>query len=161
VPPPDPPPGIIHSLITRPIQQRRLEFKYRCAQSLVFGIPVVTLQWFGQRLGGAEAARWAAVFQALLAGWVVYVAASGMVVEGVLVLVARRATQFLICDLSVSLIAIVVYAVSVGCLFARMFGQEYWLVSGSASTAAVVILVAWTGLRWLTLSRRQTDRTGA
>src|SRR3954466_12679679 len=95
-------------LLNRPIDQRFREFKYRCAQSIVFGIPVLALQWFGPRLGGIEAPRWIAILQAILCGWIVYVAAAGMLFEG---LVAR--TLKTCPDLIVGVIAMGAYLMSV------------------------------------------------
>src|SRR5688572_19887716 len=69
-------------LLARPLDQRLREYKYRCAQSLVFGLPVVALQYIGTSLGGPEAPRFVAIIQMLLAGWVMYVGAAGMLVEG-------------------------------------------------------------------------------
>ena len=58
----------LHSVIDRPQAQRLQEFRYRFGQSVVFGLPVLALQWFGRSLGGAESERWVALLQALLAG---------------------------------------------------------------------------------------------
>src|SRR4051812_47121983 len=69
-------------LLRRPASERAREYRYRFGQSLVFGLPVVILQLWGLGLGGPEAAKWVGVFQALLAGWVIYVAAAGMFFEG-------------------------------------------------------------------------------
>src|SRR2546428_9823632 len=74
----------------RSAAQRRQEFKYRFGQSIVFGLPVIALQWFGRSLGGAEPDRWVTLFQALLAGWAVYVRATRMLGEGGLLLPVRR-----------------------------------------------------------------------
>src|SRR4051812_19198715 len=73
-------PPALHSVLDRPEAQRLQEFRYRFGQSVVFGLPVLALQWFGRSLGGAESDRWVALLQGLLAGWVVYVAATGVLV---------------------------------------------------------------------------------
>src|SRR5687768_11480461 len=78
-----------HEALDRPPHQRLLEHRYRFGQAMVFGLPVWGLQLYGRSLGGPEADRWVAVLQALLAGWVVYVAAAGMMFEGI-VQVGRR-----------------------------------------------------------------------
>src|SRR5439155_14755490 len=78
----------VELLLARPDEQRFREYKYRCAQAIIFGIPVIALQLFGRSLGGPEAPRWIAILQALLSGWVVYVAAAGMIFEG-LILIPR------------------------------------------------------------------------
>ena len=109
------------------------EFRYRCAQSIIFGLPVLALQWLGPRLGGPEAPRWIAILQALLAGWIIYIAAAGMLLEGV---IAR--THLL--DTFVALLAIGLYLLSlVGAV--RVF---HWVV---------LLLMAWTALRWTWLAR--------
>lgn len=84
-PPPttDQPTPDLQALLDRPDDQRLREYKYRFAQTLVFGLPVLALQRFGPSLGGADAARWVGLLQALLAGWVVYVGAAGMLFEGI------------------------------------------------------------------------------
>src|SRR3954468_22807068 len=99
-----PPEKIIQELIHRPLEQRLLEHNYRCAQSIVFGLPVIGLQIFGATLGVPEAARWVAIFQATLSVWVTYIAATGMISEGVVVLLRqRRVTN----DLFVGFIALI------------------------------------------------------
>src|SRR4051794_16875055 len=103
----------ITELLNRPLEQRIREFRYRCAQSVIFGLPVLALQWFGPRLGGAEASRWIWLLQAILAGWIVYIAAAGMLFEG---LMARSLTT--LPDLLVAIFAIGMYVIS---LIARFF----------------------------------------
>src|SRR5215470_17771342 len=98
MPPTDLPPGEASSrfeneiavMLARPEWQRRMEYRYRFAQSFVFGLPVAGLQWFGHPLGGRESARWIGLFQALLAGWVVYAGAAGMLFEGIVWLGRRK-----------------------------------------------------------------------
>src|SRR5437016_2553518 len=75
----------IENLLTRPLDQRRRESKYRFAQGVVFGLPVLALQRWGTSLGPADAARWVPILQALLAGWVMYLNL-GMLFEGLLLL---------------------------------------------------------------------------
>ena len=61
MPPAGPSPqSFVHN---RPVADRRREFKYRCAQALIFGLPVLVLQYFGHSLGGSrqEASRWIAI----------------------------------------------------------------------------------------------------
>src|SRR5262249_32594294 len=93
---PLPPPTTAHrvaqsidSILHRPVSERVREYKYRFAQSLVFGLPVLALSLFGPALGGPEAGRWIGLLQSLLAGWVMYVGVTGMLVEA---LMRRRLT---------------------------------------------------------------------
>src|SRR5687767_3056847 len=80
--PADFPVDTLQSLLDRPVSERLRESKYRFAQSVVFGLPVLALQWFGYRLGGTEADRWIGLLQLLLAGWIMYVGAAGLLFEG-------------------------------------------------------------------------------
>ena len=148
--PPQPPAATaLEATLSRPRPERIREYKYRFAQSVVFGLPVLALQEFGPSLGGPEAGRWVAVLQALLAGWVVYVAAAGMLFESALLLIRRRFSP----DLPAAAVAVGAYLIGLS----RALG----LVLGSAGSTpsfhwAVVILAAWTGLRWLTLAKTST-----
>src|SRR3954471_24566181 len=74
-----------NSLLSRPPEQRRMEFRYRFAQSVVFGLPVLALQRYGGALGPTDSERWVSLLSALLAGWVLYVNL-GMLVEGLITL---------------------------------------------------------------------------
>jgi cation transport ATPase len=135
------------NLLNRPIEQRLLEYKYRCAQAVVFGLPVLGLQWFGKSLGGApgESMRWIAVLQALLAGWVTYVSAAGMLAEGVMLLVGSG--KRVIADLPVALAAIALYlysAISVLGVFMR--GAPFY--RPLLFHVVVLLLAIWCGWRW-------------
>src|SRR5437867_3364487 len=85
----------LQSVLSRPPQERQREHRYRFAQTLIFGLPVLALQWFGRRLGGEEQDRWIGLLQALLTGWIVYVGAAGLAFEGLLLL-RRRVTGALL-----------------------------------------------------------------
>jgi hypothetical protein len=139
----------VASLLSRPNEQRAREHRYRCAQAIVFGLPVLALQWFGHGLGGEpdEARRWTAVLQALLAGWVTYIAAAGMLAEGVL-LIGRRFTF----DLLVAAVALLLYVVSlISSLGVLVRGRP---LAGPLFFHIVVILLAgWCGWRWWQLQR--------
>jgi hypothetical protein len=139
----------VQSLLSRPTEQRAREFKYRFAQAVIFGLPVLGLQWFGHLLGGGaeEARRWTAVLQALLTGWVMYVAAAGMLAEGIL-LIGRRLSL----DLPIAAVSILLYLVSlVSAVGVLVQGEPY---SGPILFHAIVILLAgWCGGRWWQLSR--------
>src|SRR5438874_11380501 len=80
----------VSDLLDRPLAQRLREYKYRFSQSVVFGLPVIALQYWGRALGPADAERWVSLLQALLAAWVVYVNL-GMLAEGLMRL-RRRGT---------------------------------------------------------------------
>jgi cation transport ATPase len=133
-------------LLARPRDQRLREYKYRCAQSLVFGIPVVLLHYFGHLLGGAEARLWSALLQIPLAGWVMYVGAAGMLFEGLLLL-RRRVTL----ELLVACASIVTYLYSAGATL-------LWLLARDPPRtllfhASVILIAAWTGIQWRRLAR--------
>src|SRR5262245_30598913 len=105
----DSPETNVDELLSRPLEQRVREYKYRCAQAIIFGLPVVGLHFFGHTLGGTpdEARRWSTILQTLLAGWVTYVGAAGMLAEGILT-VNRRVTA----DLIVATICVLMYLLS-------------------------------------------------
>lgn len=132
--------------LSRPLADRAREHRYRFAQGMVFGLPVVALQYLGPLLGGAEAGRWIGLFQALLAGWVVYVSATGMLVEGLL----RHGRSI---DFPVALLALSVYLTSLISWLGLIFqGRPFGLPPAFHITVA--ILVVWTGLRWWWLTRQ-------
>ena len=141
----------VEQLLARPPAERAREFKYRFAQSLVFGLPVMALHWFGPALGGAEAPKWAGLFQSLLAGWVIYVAAAGMIFEGALLVARGRVTL----DFVVATVAAIVYLAGVA-------GWLSLLIRGGASRLpmpfhySVILLAAWCGLRWASLAQGRT-----
>jgi cation transport ATPase len=137
----------IQTLLDRPLEQRVREFKYRFAQSVVFGLPVLALERFGPALGWVEANRWVGVLQMLLAGWVVYVAAAGLMFEGILMLPRQISV-----DLLIATAAVVFYVISVVCvlyvlLLAKVWHQPMFHLS-------ILLLIPWTGFRWWQLNRR-------
>jgi cation transport ATPase len=137
---------LLSSLITRPPEQRAREFKYRFAQSLVFGLPVLALQRYGRALGWVEADRWVGLLQLVLAGWVLYVASAGMLFEGVLTL-RRRVSA----DLLVALAAVTAYVLSISAVAAALFGRTpRW---PPRFDAVVALLIFWSAVRWWWLSR--------
>ena len=117
---------------------------------------VLALHWLGPTLGGPEAARWTGLFQALLAGWVIYIAAAGIIFEGALLLLRRRVTP----DPAVAMIAVMLYGIGV-------VGWVMLLLRGDASRVpmpfhhSVTLLAAWCGLRWAWLSRRNHNGHGS
>jgi cation transport ATPase len=139
-------------LLSRPAAERAREYRYRFGQSVVFGLPVVALQLWGDKLGGREAVRWAGAFQALLAGWVIYVAAAGMLFEGILLLVRRRVTADVVC----AAVALGIYLLSTVRLLHVLFGPSgarpvfHWVI---------LILATWSAVRWWQFSRRARNVT--
>ncbi|HEX3356939.1 MAG TPA: hypothetical protein VHS31_08210 [Tepidisphaeraceae bacterium] len=140
----------ISDLLNRPADQRAKEFKYRAAQSFVFGMPVLVLQWLGPHLGGPESPRWIAILQALLSGWIIYIAAAGMLFEG-LILLRHRLTS----DLIVSAIAILMYLYSLGAVL-PIFITGRLAYGPMLFHWAVILLLGWTTLRWFQTRRRAT-----
>jgi cation transport ATPase len=131
----------IEQLLARPVEQRLREYRYRCAQAIVFGLPVILLHYCGHLLGGPEAARWSNLFQALLAGWVMYVGAAGMLFEGVLVLPRRVTGDFL-----VACAALALYLVSLVCTACLLLTGK--LLVPSMFHLSVLLVMLWTGWRW-------------
>ena len=136
----------IQNLLTRPLDQRRREYKYRFAQGVVFGLPVLALQRWGTSLGPADAGRWVPILQALLAGWVLYVNL-GMFVEGLLL--SRRGK--LTADLLISALAAAMYGFSlVSALHIVVSGWPWY--RPMMFHATVLLLIAWGGIRWAQMS---------
>lgn len=142
----------IANLLNRPLAERVREYKYRFAQSAVFGLPVIALHFFGPSLGGPEAGRWAGLLQLLLAGWVVYVGAMGMLVEGIL---RRRITA----DAVVAVAALTLYLTSaLGVIY--LFVTACPLILQRLFPCAVILLMAWSGLQWFRGSRNLARQEG-
>src|SRR5215218_9904390 len=152
-----PPADAPATLLDRPAADRCREFKYRFAQSAVFGIPVLVLHAFGRSLGGSESDRWTALFQALLAGWVVYVAAAGMLSEGLLLILARRPMPATIrADLAAASAALLAYLCGLPHLLTSILAPaSRW---PATFHLAVLILALWTGLRWWHLAKKNSAR---
>jgi cation transport ATPase len=142
-PPSTPPATDLLHLLRRPPDQRRREFQYRFAQSAVFGLPVLALQYYGHALGGPEAGRWVAILQGLLTGWILYVGAAGMLFEGIVWLLRRRLTA----DLLPSAAAVAIYLFTL----LRLLNHRPPLFH-----LCVILIGLWTGLRWLAYARRTT-----
>ncbi|HEV2295649.1 MAG TPA: hypothetical protein VGR35_17510 [Tepidisphaeraceae bacterium] len=135
-------------LLARPHEQRLREYKYRFSQAAVFGLPVLALQAWGHALGGPESDRWIGFLQALLAGWVVYIGAAGMLFEG-LILLPRR----VMADLIPALVAVLTYLFSLVSVlhvpFTSHLGYRPLLFHVS-----VLVIALWTGMQWFRWSRR-------
>ena len=136
----------IDAILNRPDAERLREYKYRFAQSTVFGLPVIALHFVGPLLGGEESGRWVGLFQMLLAGWVMYVGVMGMAVESLL---RRTITS----DGLIALAAIICYLSAFCALFylfttakpPKFHGEFYW---------AVVIALVWSAVQWFRTSKR-------
>ena len=137
----------VASVLSRPDRERLREHKYRFAQALVFGLPVLALQGFGRSLGGPEAGRWVGGLQAVLTGWVVYVGAAGMLAEGLMRLTGKVAA-----DAAVAVVVTLLYLFSLGAFVAALAGvvpaPRTWF------HGCVLLLATWTGLQWWRLARR-------
>jgi hypothetical protein len=129
----------IQAVLNRPPSERLREYKYRFAQSSVFGLPVVALHFAGPSLGGADAARWAGLLQVLLASWVMYV---GLMAMGVEALMRRRLTV----DAVFTGIGGGLYVLALIDL-ARIMSMRSTIEHGWFA-AAVGVAMCWNGLRW-------------
>jgi hypothetical protein len=136
----------VSALLARPDEQRLREYKYRFGQSVVFGLPVIALQYFGRRLGPVDAERWVSLIQALLSGWIVYVNL-GMLFEGILLLRQRVTADLLVAGLSLT-----IYIVSLISAAHAIVTSRLWYPL--AFHVCVLILAVWTGVRWWQLARR-------
>ena len=138
----------LEDLLSRPLDQRIREYKYRLAQTLVFGLPVIFLQIFGRYLGGAESERWVGVLQAILTGWITYVGAAGMAFEGAILLSRRRPTV----ELLVATTAVGMFLFSAVAATGVIFRGEVWY-RPLMFHWVVVLLAAWCALRLFAICR--------
>jgi cation transport ATPase len=134
----------LEQVLSRPVEQRLREWRHRTWQAIIFGLPVLFLQWFGTSLGGAESSRWVAVFQTLLAGWVTYVVAVGLLTEGVMLLLARRK---LTADVVIAALAIVAYLYSAISVVSVFFTGHIWY-RPLVFHLVVIALGTWSAGRW-------------
>jgi len=132
----------IRDILNRPPDQRLREYKYRFAQAVVFGLPVVGLQYFGLGLGGAEAAVWVGLLQAALAGWVLYVGAAGMILEGFL-RIRSGVSAYLVAAMAYTGFYLASFLGLVVLIVRRLpERQTFWF------HWAVLILIIWCGIQW-------------
>jgi len=139
----------LNELLNRPAEQRLREYKYRFSQSIVFGLPVVALQYWGRALGPVDSERWVSLLQALLAGWILYVNL-GMLFEGALLLGQRITGDFVI-----ALIAALLYLASLISAVHGVIASRLWYPL--MFHAQVTLLAVWTGLQWLRHARHRPD----
>jgi cation transport ATPase len=139
---PQAPDSSLAALLDRPASERAREYRYRFAQAAVFGLPVLALQYFGPTLGGREAGLWIGLFQAILTGWIVYVAAAGMWFEGLLLLQRRLTADFI-----VATVAIIAFAASLVVIAAHLNRQGIPLPLAHFDIC-VLLLCVWNGWQW-------------
>ena len=107
---------------------------------------MLALQWFGPRLGGAESERWIGILQALLCGWIVYVAAVGMTVGAVL-----EFAPPLVGDLIVGMASILMCLWSMGAVI-PVFVTGHLAYHPILFHLIVMLLLVWTAIRWFWLA---------
>jgi len=135
-------------LLDRPVVERIRESKYRFGQASVFGLPVLALQVWGYSLSGDDARRWVPILQALLSGWVMYVAVIGPLLEGILKLARGKKTL----DLLIALIIAGMYAYS-------LVGVVWIPFSGGVKSGpflfhwAVLAVMGWSAWNWWRFAR--------
>jgi cation transport ATPase len=133
----------IDAVLHRPPSERLREYKYRFAQSTVFGLPVLALHFAGPSLGGSEAARWIGLLQLLLTTWVMYV---GVIAMGVEALLRRRFTA----DAAAAAMGAGFYLAAL-CNLALIAALRSTTEYG-AFAATVAVAMLWNGGRWLTMT---------
>ena len=107
---------------------------------------MIALQHVGLRLGGDEAAVWVGLMQMILAGWILYVSAAGMLIEA---LFLRKPTA----DALVAVLAMVTYAAS-ALGWVRLLLQHSQHSRAFWFDIAVIVLIIWCAARWAWLARR-------
>jgi len=139
----------IEAVLDRPDAERLREYRHRCAQSLIFGLPVLGLELFGQRLGGPNAHLPVGGFQAILAGWIILICVTPMLIHGFFMLVRRRLTG----ELVIGICALSLYALA----GARWVESIHGYIGGFLSAGfswAVIIVAVWSGFQWWRFSKR-------
>jgi cation transport ATPase len=130
----------IRDVVNRPAPERLREYKYRFAQSMVFGLPVLAISYFGLSLGGPEAGRWVGLLQILLAGWVMYVGAVAMVVDALL-------RSKLTMDSLAATCALTLYALGVWAVL-HLLIKTVSLPTQQCFAWAVLLTCFWNGVQW-------------
>jgi hypothetical protein len=102
---------------------------------------------FGHALGGPEAERWVGILQALLAGWVMYVGAAGMLFEGLL-----RLRQKFTADLAIAATAVLMYLASLLSLLGIVVNGRL-LYRPLMFHLSVLVIAVWAGMMWYRMSR--------
>jgi hypothetical protein len=136
----------IQSILNRPLSERIREHKYRFAQCMVFGLPVLALYLFGPKLGGLESARWIGLLQSLLAGWCLYLAALPLLSESAMLFVMGKFRL----ELLIALVAAILYIVGLVGWIVTLRGRAAPMPS--AFSIEIILLIAFSGVQWLRLS---------
>ena len=149
-------PTRLQELLTRPDDQRLREYKYRFSQSVVFGLPVIALQFFGPLLGPSDSDRWVSLLQALLAGWIVYVNL-GMLAEGLILLGGARwpRVELLVVALALGLYLYSLASATVGIVSGRLWYRPILF------HLCVALLAGWTGWCWWRWHARRRRAIGS
>jgi len=132
----------IENLLSRPPADRLRESKYRFGQSIVFGLPVIALQLFADKLGPTDADRWSSLLQSLLAGWVLYVNL-GPLAESALL--RRPTADGVVCGLGLSIYLFSLISAAHGILTGRLWWRTFFDVM-------VALLGVWSAWRWMRLN---------
>ncbi|MBC8106853.1 MAG: hypothetical protein H7Z14_09715 [Anaerolineae bacterium] len=93
--------------------------------------------------------------QIVLSGWILFVAATGMLSEGFVLLAARRKVS---ADFIVALISVAMFVFSCISAGVHFFGsksppQFFHLI--------VILLAAWSGIRWISAGKSTTPESGS
>ena len=136
-------------LLSRPLDQRVREYRYRFGQSIVFGLPVIALHFWGSKLGPVDSQRWSSLLQALLCGWVVYVNL-GMLFEGLIDRRLRFGGDFIVACIAVTLYLAGLISALHGIIASRLWYPLTFHV-------CIIILATWSLWRWLRLSRASSS----
>jgi hypothetical protein len=143
----------IESPLTRPASERARDYKYRFAQCLIFGLPVLALQLFGLNLGGPESVKWVGLFQALLTGWVMYIGAFPILIEESMeIIISGRKSRPKSHGLLVALLSLMLYLIGIGTWVLVLVRGRPNMPAPFA--IAVGALILWTGWKWMRLSRQ-------
>ena len=139
----------LSELLSRPLDQRVREYRYRFGQSIVFGLPVIALHFWGSELGPVDSQRWSSLLQALLCGWVVYVNL-GMLFEGLIDRRLRRRGDFV-----VACVALIFYLASLISALHGIITSRLWYPL--TFHICIIILATWSLWRSLRLSRASSS----
>jgi cation transport ATPase len=141
--------GELRRLIHRSPVERCREFRYRVAQSLIFGLPVLGLQYLGPQLSPRpdEAARWVPLLQAILTCWICYIGALPMLVEGLLLVREKLRVDLIVAALAIGACLYSLFLL-LGVLIDRQTVYRSFFFHD-----VVIVLVAWNGVRWWWIRR--------
>jgi hypothetical protein len=114
---------------------------------------VLALQLFGPSLGGPESSKWIGLFQALLAGWVMYIGALPILLEEAMDTMLRpRHQRSRSLSMLVVLLALMFYVIGIATWVLILLRRSPIIPAPFAITVSIVIL--WCGWKSLRLSRR-------